>query len=204
MRSHRKRPARQRLSTDLRRAQIIDAALGIIARDGVAGLTVDAVARDAGISSGNIYRHFSGKAAVMAAVFDRVAENLKRILEDSRSSPDVLSRLRGILCAHAAFLEENPGIPRMVFSDDTYSAQSVHRDRLHRTVGFYAQELLLIFRVGVHNGVLRGDLDVPLAVSAFMGMIQSTALQWVLSGYSFSPVKRVKSLWDMYVRGIRA
>src|SRR5689334_391009 len=49
-------------------AKVVDGALRAIARFGLAKLTVDDVAREAGISRATLYRYFPGRGAVLAAV----------------------------------------------------------------------------------------------------------------------------------------
>lgn len=53
--------------------RILDGALRLFARDGVAGTTVVEIEREAGLSpgSGSFYRHFEDKDAVLQAVIDR-------------------------------------------------------------------------------------------------------------------------------------
>ena len=48
--------------------KVVDGALRAIARYGLAKLTVDDVAREAGISRATLYRYFPGRGAVLAAV----------------------------------------------------------------------------------------------------------------------------------------
>jgi AcrR family transcriptional regulator len=55
------------------RQRLLDAALAIVATDGVAAVTADAVARRSGVARTTLYRHFgSTEALVFAAVADSV------------------------------------------------------------------------------------------------------------------------------------
>jgi AcrR family transcriptional regulator len=60
------------------RERILEAALDHLAREGYAGCSIAAIARDAGLSVGNLYRYFAGKdelvaAALPAALLDTLA-----------------------------------------------------------------------------------------------------------------------------------
>lgn len=59
----------QRLKTDVR-DRIVAAAAQAFATHGYAGTSIATVARDAGLSPGNIYRYFPNKAALLEAVVD--------------------------------------------------------------------------------------------------------------------------------------
>jgi AcrR family transcriptional regulator len=64
-------------------AKVVEGALRAIARFGLAKLTVDDVAREAGISRATLYRYFPGRGAVLAAVLQFETERLQRGLDDA-------------------------------------------------------------------------------------------------------------------------
>ena len=55
------------------RAQLLDATQKILDREGIDGLTITKVAREAGCSVGSLYHHFQDKQTIIYAVLDRVA-----------------------------------------------------------------------------------------------------------------------------------
>lgn len=54
--------------------RILDATLAVLARDGVAGVSMRAVAREAGVSLGLANYHFEGKTALISAALQRIGE----------------------------------------------------------------------------------------------------------------------------------
>ncbi len=56
------------------RNAVLEAALAIIARDGPARLTLDAIAREGGLSKGRLMHQFPSKEAVLAALVKRLTE----------------------------------------------------------------------------------------------------------------------------------
>jgi len=73
-----RRPYARRLPPDERRTQLLDAALAVIERDGYAGVSIDAVAREAGVTRPVVYSVFDGLAPLLFALLDRQE---KRALE---------------------------------------------------------------------------------------------------------------------------
>ena len=69
-----RRPYTPRLPPDERRAQLLDAALAIIARDGYAGVSVDAIAKEAGVTRPVVYGVFDGLGDLLYALLDRTEE----------------------------------------------------------------------------------------------------------------------------------
>ena len=57
------------------RGALLDAAEAVVARQGVANLTFDAVAAEAGMSKGGLLHHFRSKDRLVEALVARAAEN---------------------------------------------------------------------------------------------------------------------------------
>ena len=76
-------------------ARVVQGALRAIGRYGLTKLTVDDVAREAGMSRATLYRYFPGRGAVLAAVVrwetERVERGLDEALGDTRSLGEALS-----------------------------------------------------------------------------------------------------------------
>lgn len=105
-----------RLSTELRQAQIADAALRIIAEKGLGQFTTLAVARDVGLTDGAVFRHFPTKAAVVLAAIERVGEILFEGFPPAH--PDPLTRLGRFFRNRVAAVASHPGIGRLLFSEE--------------------------------------------------------------------------------------
>ncbi|WP_149536804.1 TetR/AcrR family transcriptional regulator [Siccirubricoccus phaeus] len=60
------------------RTRILDAAEAIIRTRGVASLTLDAAAREAGVSKGGLLYHFASKEALLHALLGRMAEWMRQ------------------------------------------------------------------------------------------------------------------------------
>ncbi|HEV7862964.1 MAG TPA: TetR/AcrR family transcriptional regulator [Acidimicrobiia bacterium] len=80
-------------------AKVVEGALRAIARFGLTKLTVDDVAREAGISRATLYRHFPGRGAVLAAVVqaetDRLQQGLDAALADVTTLAEALAAVGG-------------------------------------------------------------------------------------------------------------
>ena len=68
--------AAEKLKTTIRKEQIVEAALEVIAAQGVRGLSVSRVARRVGLVPSAIYRHFKGKQEVLDAVVSLIERRL--------------------------------------------------------------------------------------------------------------------------------
>jgi AcrR family transcriptional regulator len=81
-------------------AKVVEGALRAIARFGLTKLTVDDVAREAGISRATLYRYFPGRGAVLAAVVQAETVRLQQGLDAALGE---VTTLAGALAAVAGF-----------------------------------------------------------------------------------------------------
>lgn len=70
----RRRPYAPRLTPEARREQLLDAAIAIIERDGYGRLSIEAIAREAGVTRPVVYGAFDGLAPLLFALLDRQEE----------------------------------------------------------------------------------------------------------------------------------
>jgi AcrR family transcriptional regulator len=99
-----------------RRAQLLDAALAVIRRNGAQALTLDAVAAEAGVSKGGVLYHFATKRALIDGLVDCWLDDFEGRIEGpdfatayvrasdlSTAGPEVSASEFGLL---AALIEE--------------------------------------------------------------------------------------------------
>jgi len=191
----------KKVKTGIRQAQIKNAALRVITQRGLEGLTISAIAKRAGISCGNIYRHFKDKGAVIDAIVSEISSGLGNIVDSaSREERSPLECLKTIFLKHIEFLENNRGIFKFMLSDGIYSVEN----RAKGAVARYLSAIRRILSRGRRDGIFDRGLDVDAAARAFLGSIQGVGLQWILYNYTFSPRKRGKKIWQIFARGIRS
>lgn len=109
-----------RKPADSRRRQIADAALKIIAEQGLARFTSLAIAREVGVSDAALFRHFPTKQAIVLAVIDRVEEVLFDGFPPGGADP--LERLGAFFRQRIAVIRDNPGVARLMGSEQLAQA----------------------------------------------------------------------------------
>ena len=94
-----------KLDTLIRREQIAEAALELVASQGVKPLSIAAVARRVGLVPSGIYRHFKSKDEVLDAVLELLEKKLLTNVDAARhATSDPLERLHGLLLRHVQFI----------------------------------------------------------------------------------------------------
>lgn len=82
------RETRQRGKSERTRAQLMDAATALFARQGFEATSVSDIARLAEVANGTFYTHFAGKDAIAAAVAYGIAQRIIRQLDDAMTGVD--------------------------------------------------------------------------------------------------------------------
>ena len=100
-----RRPYAARVPLDVRREQLLDAAIQVIVRDGYAGVSVDAIAREAGVTRPVVYGAYADLGELLGALLDRqqarALAQLAEVLPDELDSDDpdafLLDALRALI-----------------------------------------------------------------------------------------------------------
>jgi AcrR family transcriptional regulator len=194
-----------KLDTLVRREQIAEAALSLVASDGVRKLNMAAIARRVGLVPSGIYRHFKNKAQVLDAVLDLVEKRLLANVQAARAeTADPLERLRSMLVRHVQFIREGRAVPRIIFSDDAFGDQPQRKAHVCQIVTRYLGEIQQTVREGQQQGCIRRDA-VPETVSMlFMGLIVPAGILWHLTDGGFNLTQHAGRAWQMFRAAIVA
>ncbi len=79
----------EKLDTQIRREQIAEAALQLVASQGLRRLSVAAVARRVGLVPSGIYRHFRSKDEILSAVLERIEQRLLENVRAAQGKPPI-------------------------------------------------------------------------------------------------------------------
>lgn len=86
-----RRPYAARVPLEVRREQLLDAAIQVIVREGYEGVSVDAIAREAGVTRPVVYGAYAGLNELLGALLDRqqarALTQLAEVLPDQLDTP---------------------------------------------------------------------------------------------------------------------
>lgn len=194
-----------RLSTEIRREQIAEAAVRIIHAQGVKGLRMESIARQVGVVPSALYRHFSGKDAVLDAVLDWLGRRLQGIVTEARAADaEPLAQLKSLLGRHVRLVQEFQAIPRILFSDDVQSGNAGHKAKAHQNLRNYLAQIAEMFRAAQKLGEVRRDVAADTLSTMFLGLFQPAAMLWIMSGGTFDVEAHIERAWRVFCGGIDA
>lgn len=110
MNSEHSAPRKLRADVLRNRATLLDTAGQHFSQHGV-GTSLDAIAKEAGVGAGTLYRHFPTREALLAAVLHTRSEELAQRQEAAQNISDPAEALRAWLSALETYLNSFSGLP---------------------------------------------------------------------------------------------
>jgi AcrR family transcriptional regulator len=150
---------RVRKTKSVRRREIAEAALRLMAKHGYYGASVERIARAVGISNSALYQHFHNREDVMLAAADLLGERA----HDWITAPEganALERLDRINGSHAAWAERSlETFVRPMFAIIGVSERARMEPSTPRGVLASYDLLLPIVEEGQREGTIRADVE---------------------------------------------
>ncbi len=153
------------------RTAVLAAAEAVYAEHGVE-VSLNEIARRAGIGNATLYRHFPTRESLLSAVY---TEHLKRyceIAEDAAQADDPVTALRDCVTATCSLQASNRGLADLLASLRPLTA---HVDELRAR---HHRAIVTLFRRAVRSGKVRADAspaDLAVLLIANAGLIHRTA-----------------------------
>jgi AcrR family transcriptional regulator len=185
------------------REHIVDVAVGMLEREGVAGFTTRKVAREAETSTPAVYELFGDKAGLVRGAFFEGFRLLRGRFDELEESDDAGVDLARVIEVFRMFVRENPVLGAVMFSRP-FADFDPGLPELE--AGTAVREFIVArVRRGIDAGIVRGDVtDVAHVV---MALAQGMAAQETAGWLGTSEVS-VDRRWDLAVsvvlNGLRA
>ncbi|QYJ03254.1 TetR/AcrR family transcriptional regulator [Nocardioides panacisoli] len=118
----------------VRREQFVAAARTALARDGVAGTSLRAVAAEAGVPLGTLQYVFPSKAQLLAAVIEDLGDEIAAVLRESATTTGGLAHAlrEGLMSFWSRLVGEHWGLQLMQYELTSYALRSDGQQQLAR------------------------------------------------------------------------
>lgn len=150
-----------RLSPEDRRSQILDAALEVITRDGYGKISIDAIAREAGVTRPVVYSAYDGLGPLLIALLDRqqarAVTQLADVIPDGIQPGDPSGAAVQAIEAWMRQVIADPMTWRPILTQ-RHSMPSLVRDRIDSTRELVRRQLAEL----IHIGFPEGQVDIEV------------------------------------------
>lgn len=178
-----------------RREQVVGAVLRIVGENGIGSLTTTALARDIGVSSGALFRHFDTRDEILEATVQYVAETIDGTFPEA--TLPALERIAGLAAGRIETLRREPGIAWFLHSDQ--AALNLPPDaveRLRQCARRTRRFVLDALAEGTADGSIRGDVDPEHLLVMVLGTVHAFLAQ------ARSPKQKPTQRTDAIVRAL--
>lgn len=150
------------------RRRILAAARQLFGEKGVTRVTMEEVARTAGVGKGTLYRRFPNKGLLCEALLDEPTRQLQAEVLVSLSDPGrgALEKLRNFLVRLVLFTEEN--LDLLYGGQDTLQGAERVARYGHPSYGWMRWTVLGLLREAARNGELDEQKDIEYLADAML------------------------------------
>ncbi|MBW2700838.1 MAG: TetR/AcrR family transcriptional regulator [Deltaproteobacteria bacterium] len=191
-----------RLSSEERRAQIVEAAIKIIGERGLRAFTVAHMAEEVGITDGTIFRHFKSKDEIVMGVIDRLEEIFSETIP--APSTDPLGDLGLFFLNRVKLVTSRPGIQALVFSDQlSHAGGAVALKRVTELRSRGRRHIQARLDEASQKQLIREDLDLDDILVLFHGAMMSL-LSLARDDFLLGSIEaRAERIWKTFLSMIR-
>ncbi|GGY55449.1 TetR/AcrR family transcriptional regulator [Streptomyces omiyaensis] len=162
--------------------RVLDTALDLYAREGEAGLTVSALTRASGVSTGSVYHHFGNLHGVIAALAMRwLGRLLGELATALTAHQDARSGIEAVVRAYLEFVRTQPAAARLLhspFADQEGTARASEiRDNQEARLTPIEHWL-----DGHRRSGELADLPTPVIETLVLGPVIGMARRWLTLG----------------------
>lgn len=179
---------RLRQGTAKTRTRLLEAAIEVFSTQGFVGATTREIARVAGVNEVTLFRHFQTKEQLLAAVAQHItALKAEALAHQDEWAQDLRCDLLHYAWLHDNMLEEYEALIRMFIGEAQRHPQEALQVFQQSFLPLRGK-LIAYLHNCIEHGSVRPDLDLPLAVDQFTGLLLAGMLRRhvapVARGYS--------------------
>jgi AcrR family transcriptional regulator len=189
-------------SADVER-ELLAAAEAVLVRDGPGGLTVRAVAAEAGIAPMGVYNRLGGKDGLVDALLIRGFGRLRDAVEVSRDAagePGMRARLVSCGLAYRQFALANPHFYAIMFEDAIPHGHDNPEVEEHAAAAFGA--LVRVVEMAAAAGVVAAPEPVEAAQQIWSGVHGAVALELKCLVLTPDPEYTYRTFLSTLIRGL--
>jgi AcrR family transcriptional regulator len=182
-----------------RREIFAAAALRVIMRAGVAGLTVREVANEAGFTTGALTHYFDSKDQLLIEASEYAAKIMRPKMERSARDVSAIEALRKVIAAALPTTGANRGLWRIWVGFWERSSYNPEVSRVMRArYEEWRNRLAVLIRRAQEHDEMPSTFDADLAAQELVALIDGIGVQ-VLLGTGKMPAARQREMIDAWI-----
>jgi AcrR family transcriptional regulator len=195
-----RRPYAPRMAPTARREQVIDAALRVIVEQGYEGVSIEAIARTAGVTRPVIYDHFRNLGQLLEALIEReehyALEQLARIVPADPGTSNPVDVLAGGVRHFLDAVASRPDTWRVILLP-LEGTPAIVRDHVETNRARTLDQLQGLVRWAIERSALPSELDSELAARAMQSLAEEAGRMVLTDAARYGPER-----YERFVRAV--
>lgn len=173
-----------------RQDEILDAALDIIAGQGIQRMTIKNLARAVKVSEPALYRHFRSKFDILMTILLRYRKNLQELMNESKlETVSPVAAIEYLYTGMFRAFERQPALSVVIFSEDLFRYDRRLSQEVISIISLTHDRINGFLRESARLGEVRSDVPARQLAWMVMGTMRLLIAKWRISGYSLKLVK---------------
>lgn len=187
-----------------RQIDIIEAAIHIIAENGLKDLTIKNLAKAIGVTEAALYRHFDSKHEVIIGIleyFDEVSCDVLDRLKCLDCSP--VDKVKEFILNRYELFSKRPDLAKVMFSEELFRNDPDYISFMQNIMHKHKEDVVMYIMHAQRNHLIRNDIDPIDLFRIAVGSMRLIISQWNLSNQGFCLEAEGLKLWNTIEKVIK-
>jgi len=181
---------------DATRERILRAALAVFLGEGIAEARLEEIRLRAGVSTGSMYHHFDGKAAVAAALYAQCLTGYQRAaLEELRTHREPEAGVKAAVRHHLAWIAAHQDEARYLLMHQEADVAAATDDAIRQANREFFGEIRRLL-LPLLSARARRELPLDVLVSLLVGPAHEYGRNWLAGRVTTAPERAGRLLAD--------
>ncbi len=187
---------------------LIDAGLNLFLERGIEAVTIDEVAREAGMAKGNFYRYFRDKADLVEAVIEPISSSTRTALDECHKQLTKVNGREEAVSAYAELGNRLVGALAMypdamcLYLQERRAPATTARQAISDLAADLDNRAIALSQVAADQKLVVVS-DPRVSAVAVLGAVEALALASVRNQVQLDPVETTKGLISIVLEGLQ-
>lgn len=191
----------------VKKQHIVEAAMKVFARKGVANTKMVDVAEAAGVGKGTIYEYFKSKEDIFAEAFRHFMEQMDTVMAKRLFKIyDPIEKLKALICGWVEVVQETSfdfmEIMMDFWAEGVRLRQKTTAFDLKKMYEDYRRMIVEILEEGISKGKFC-PMNTTIVASILIGASDGLMLQWIMDHDLFKLDEAAEMLTQSFIQGLK-